>query len=321
MMMTIASLALAVLGTVGTETDTTFAVRPGSRLDVNNFAGEIAVKTWGKNEVRVEASHSSRAWIEVDDSSPTITLRAKSRRAVPVQADYQLTVPSWMALELSGIAADVSVEGSKAEIKVSTVNGDVNVQGGAKFISLASVEGDVSLSGARGRIEVSSVNQDIHIRDAAGDIMAETVNGDVLLERVDSQHVEATTVNGSLTYDGPVKDDGSYSFSTHAGDIVLGMTEKSNATVSVATFSGAFESNFSVEREGSRKGKRFSFTVGNGSAHVQLESFSGSIQVRKPGDVLRAKVYEKAYEKSTSKKSKDGSNPNDEPDPQDPEKE
>jgi DUF4097 and DUF4098 domain-containing protein YvlB len=293
--MTIASLALAVLGTVSFDTDTTFAVRPGSRLDVNNFAGEIVVQAWSKNELRVEASHSARAWIEVEDTSPTITLRAKSRRAVPIQADYRLTVPAWMALELSGIAADVSIEGTKGEIKVSTVNGDVHVRGGAKFISLSSVEGDVSLEGARGKIEASSVNQDIHIRDATGDIVAETVNGDVLLEQVESDNVEATTVNGSLTYDGPVKDEGTYRFSTHAGDIILGMTERSNATVSVATYSGEFESSIPVERAGHGKGKRFSFTVGDGSARVELESFNGSIQVRRPGDVLRA---EKASKKT-----------------------
>ena len=32
-----------------------------------------------------------------------------------------------------------------------------------------------------------------------------------------------------------------------------------------------------------RHGKRFDFTIGNGSARVELESFSGTIRLTRPG--------------------------------------
>ena len=56
-----------------------------------------------------------------------------------------------------------------------------------------------------------------------------------------------------------------------------------NATVSIATFNGEFESEFPVTLTEARKGKRFSFTLGSGSAQVTLESFQGTIRLVRPG--------------------------------------
>ena len=48
------------------------------------------------------------------------------------------------------------------------------------------------------------------------------------------------------------------------------------------SFQGDFESAFPVTIT-ERHGKRFEFTLGNGSARVELESFSGTIRLVRPG--------------------------------------
>jgi hypothetical protein len=60
-----------------------------------------------------------------------------------------------------------------------------------------------------------------------------------------------------------------------------------SAMVSVSTFSGDFESDFPVPVRETRKGRRFSFTLGAGSAQVSLESFQGTIRLVKPGHLAR----------------------------------
>jgi len=127
----------------------------------------------------------------------------------------------------------------------------------------------------------------VRVSDASGDIAAETVNGDVVLERVDATTLDATTVNGDLGYDGPLRSGGRYTLSTHNGDISLAMAENASAMVSVSTFSGDFESDFPVPVRETRKGQRFSFTLGAGSAQVSLESFQGTIRLVKPGHLAR----------------------------------
>src|SRR2546422_1006208 len=65
MLTTLATLAALALTQ---QTDTTVQVRSGARLEISNFGGEIAVKTWSRNAVRVVAEHSSRDRISVDPS-------------------------------------------------------------------------------------------------------------------------------------------------------------------------------------------------------------------------------------------------------------
>jgi DUF4097 and DUF4098 domain-containing protein YvlB len=188
-----------------------------------------------------------------------------------------------MALTLAGVHTNVKVLGSQAPVSVETVEGEVDVGGGNGLVSLRSVQGSVKLQGARGRISVNSVNEDVAVTRSAGDIMAETVNGEITLDKVDATTVEANTVNGDISYNGPIRDGGRYSFTTHNGDLTLTVAEGTNASVAVSTFNGEFESEFPVPLSGTRKGKGFNFTLGTGSAQVTLESFQGTIQLIRPG--------------------------------------
>jgi len=263
--------------------DSTVPVERGQRLEVSSYAGDITVKTWSRNAVRVEAEPGGRTRVEIDRSATSVTVRTEGRRGPPSLVDLQLTVPSWIPLDLSGVNTDVSVVGSRGAVEVETVQGQVDVEGGEGLVSLQSVQGSVSLSGAKGRLEVHSVNEDVFVSRSSGEVTAETVNGDITLSRVDASSVMASSVNGELTYDGTIRNGGRYAFSTHNGDITLTVPEGSNAAVSVATFNGDFVSEFPVTLTETRKGKRFSFTLGTGSAQMTLESFQGSIELVRPG--------------------------------------
>jgi len=280
---TSAMTALALLQQV----DTTVPAQQGQRLVVDGFAGEIDVKTWGRNAVRVQAEPTSRTSVEVVSGGGAVTVRSESRRGPPSSVDMTITVPTWMGLDLSGVYTDVTVTGVRAPISVETVQGEVDVTGGEGIVSLRSVQGHVHLKGAKGRIDVHSVNEDVRVSDASGEIVAETVNGEIVLERVDATSLDAGTVNGDVGYDGPIRSGGRYSLSSHNGDVTLAVAEGSSAAVSVSTFNGEFESAFPVTLRETRKGKRFSFVLGSGSAQVSLESFQGTVSLVRPGQ-LRA---------------------------------
>ena len=280
---TSAMTALALLQQV----DTTVPAQQGQRLVVDGYAGEIDVKTWARNAVRVEADPKSRTSVEVVSGGGAVTVRSESRRGPPSSVDLTITVPTWMGLDLSGVYTDVTVTGVRAPISVETVQGEVDVTGGEGIVSLRSVQGHVHLKGAKGRIDVHSVNEDVRVSDASGEIVAETVNGEIVLERVDATSLDVGTLNGDVGYDGPIRSGGRYSLSSHNGDVTLAVAEGSSAAVSVSTFNGEFESAFPVTLRETRKGKRFSFVLGSGSAQVSLESFQGTVSLVRPGQ-LRA---------------------------------
>jgi DUF4097 and DUF4098 domain-containing protein YvlB len=300
----LAALTAAVLTTSTTETDTTFAVKPGTRLELNQFAGSIAVQTWTKNAVRVVATHSSRVEIEISGGAPVLAIQAVHYRGLPTNVDFQLTVPKAMALTLSGVNTEISVDDSGGEISIETVQGEVTVTGGSKIIQASSVDGEVHLSDATGRIECSSVNGAVQIERSSGPVVASSVNGEIVLKAINSDDVEGSTVNGTVDYDGALKDGGSYRFSSHNGEVSVAIPERANATVSVATFSGDFTSPFPIPLTEQRHGKRFSFTLGTGSARLELESFQGGIRLRRPGNSEGKSGVDFKYDsKSKSKES------------------
>ena len=287
MLFSLAGSALTALALLQ-QVDTTVPAQQGQRLVVDSYGGEIDVKTWARNAVRVEADPSSRTNIEVSTAGGAVEVRTEGRRGPPAAVDLHITAPAWMGLDLSGVYTDVTVNGTRGPISVETVQGEVDVTGGDGLVSLRSVQGSVRLKGAKGRIQVNSVNEDVRVSDAVGEIAAETVNGEIILERVDATSLEATTVNGDVGYDGPIRASGRYTLSSHNGDITLAMAPTSSATVNVSTFNGEFESDFPVTLREARKGKRFSFILGGGSAQVSLESFQGTVRLVRPGQLHRS---------------------------------
>jgi DUF4097 and DUF4098 domain-containing protein YvlB len=280
----LASAAFAAL-MLPQQIDSTVPVERGQRLELDLFAGDVDVKTWSRNAVRVMADADGRGRVEIERSATTLSIRTSGRRGPPPSTDVQLTVPAWLPLDLSGVYTDVTIAGARGPISAETVQGDVSAEGGEGLVSVKSVQGSVSVTGAKGRIQANSVNADVEVRRSSGEISAETVNGDIELAGTDATTLTATSVNGDVSYDGPMHAGGRYALSTHNGDITLAVAEGASAAVSVSTFNGEFESDFPVMLTETRKGKRFNFTVGSGSAQVTLESFQGTIRLVRPGSV------------------------------------
>ena len=274
-------LAAAVLGifAMTAQTDTTLPAKPGTRLEVNNFGGEVAISTWNRDAVRIEADHGSRTMVQVTPFEKGLRISSSARRGPPGMVEFRITVPTWMPVVVTGPFNDVSIAGTRSDITVETVKGDVNVEGGIGFINLSTVQGLVSLVRSKGRIKLSSINEGVTATDIAGQISAETVNGDVLLEGIDSDAVDASSVCGDLTFKGSLRSPGRYRLQTHSGDIQVLLPEKPNAEVSVETFSGDFDSDFDVRLNALKGNQRFQFTLGSGGPQLDLEAFSGTIRL------------------------------------------
>lgn len=281
--MLITSLLLAVALHQGA--DTTLAVRKGQRLEVSVYAGSITVRTWNRDAIRVQADTRRKDHLDINADGSTVSVETSGKWGPAGSADVEITMPAWMAVELSGVETDLSVEGCKCTVHAETVRGDVTVKGGEGNVSVQSVEGSVTVTDVNGRVEAQSVNESVTVERVRGDLAVQTVNGDVSLEAITSSSVEASTVNGDIAYDGAIQNGGRYELSTHQGDIVLTMPENANATVSVNTFNGSFESDYPVTLTGKNQRQKFSFTIGSGSgsARVDLESFGGDIRLARPG--------------------------------------
>lgn len=278
------------------QTDQTVTVTRGARLSIDNFAGEVVVHAWDKDTLRVQARHASRTRIAIRNTPAVVTLSGGASTGPAGSIDYDITAPAWMAMKIEGQFNYVTVEGAQNEVWVETVRGDIVIKGGAGAVTAKTIEGEVTIEGARGKITVSSVNQGIKINGANGEIAAETTNGSIMLSRIESDSVEAGTVNGSIGYDGALTDKGRYAFTTHNGDISLAVPDSADATFNVRTYNGEFSTSLPVkgpDRSEVHRGKRITYTLGNGSAEVEVESFGGTIRLRRAGSARSGKDRDK----------------------------
>ena len=262
-------------------TDQTVDVAKGTRLVLSNNAGEVTVRSWDRDQVRVQATHSERETIDIQTAESTLRIRGRASRGPSNLIDYQVTVPRWMPVNLSGTYLESTIEGTAAEVTVETVHGNVRVAGGSGAITVRSVEGTITVEKASGKVKATTVNEGIRLLNVSGDMSAETTNGDIAIENAQTSSLEASTVNGDVTFNGTIRDSGVYRLTTHSGDIRVGLGGAANATVFVRTFQGDFGADFPIqlpEGQSAREGsKRFNFTLGNGSARIELQSFNGDI--------------------------------------------
>lgn len=270
------------------QTDQTVPVTRGARLIVDNFAGEVAVTTWNQDSLRVQARHSTRTKINIRTSDTGVRLSSDAARGPSGSVDYEITAPAWMPMRIEGQFNYVTIDGAQGEVFVNSVRGDIVIKGGSGSVTAKSIEGQVVVDGARGKINVSSVNEAIKITGSSGEITAETTNGDITLTGIQATVVDVGTVNGDLSYEGTTVDNGKYRFATHNGDILMTVPETANATFSVRTYNGDFGASTLTSLKGPprsdvRSGRRVTYTLGNGSADVELESFGGSIRLRRAG--------------------------------------
>ncbi len=269
------SLALAAITafTLTSDADTTFAVPRGTTLRVANYAGSVIIETWPKDAIRIEATHSDqdKVWIRSIDGAILIktTTSPKAQRST----DIHITAPAWMNLEVTGTHTDVAVEGTRGQVHVTTVHGDVDVARGS------------------GRLELNTVNRDIRVAHSGGTVVAESVNGDCVLRSMDADTVDASTVNGSIVYEGAYRPKGSYRFSSHNGDVAAAVPNSCDASFAVATFSGEFVSAFPVSVTGSNRGRRVQFSLGTGSARIELKSFQGTIHLYRSGSPVPISLH------------------------------
>jgi hypothetical protein len=267
----------------GATTDKTIPVAKGSRLTVSNDAGEVVIKTWNQDSLRVRASHSDRASVDIQNAAGVISIRSRATHG-RATIDYEITAPAWLPIKVSGQFPYIGVEGSQNEVSAETVRGDIVVKGGSGSVTARSIQGEIIIEDTKGRVSATTVNQGIRIAGATGEIVAETTNGDIILERIASALIDVSTVNGDVRAETTLPAGAKVRVETHNGDITLVVPETTGATFTVRTHNGDFYSNLPTKTVGEpRRGRRTIYTLGNGGADVELQSFGGTIRLRRPG--------------------------------------
>lgn len=272
------SIAVAA-GAMPQRIDTAVAVARGAKLHVEAQAGSVVVDTWKRDEVRVTADRPSDA-VDVHYGGGEVSVET-DRGGESV--DYRITVPEWMDVHIETLSSGVRVDGAGGEVVVSSTEGGIHVDGGRRFVSLTSVSGAIEVSDARARVQAQTLNDGITLRAVTGDVGARTVNGSITMSDVNSTNIRASTVDGAISFHGSIRPSGFYRLSSHNGRVSVFVSRLPDATISVTSFNGAFDTDFPLRLTSMSEGRHMTFTVGTGSARLELDSFNGAVALKRAG--------------------------------------
>lgn len=266
--------------------DTTLALAANGAVELSIHSGEIIVTTGGSGRVQIRAA-TERGTLELESSSSRVTLGVTGSRGRSREARFEVVVPQGTRIIAQSASGDISVRGTRAEADLHSISGSIELADGAQRVTIESVSGDIVVRDVAGNLRAETVSGDLDVASVRGDLEASTVSGDLTLEGVTAKWARAETVSGEMIYTGAIESGGRYDFTTHSGDVRLGLGGRAGIAFDVETFSGEIESDFPITLtpgatlEG--RPRRFEFTVEGGGARISVKTFSGDIQLGRGG--------------------------------------
>ncbi|HEY1727217.1 MAG TPA: DUF4097 family beta strand repeat-containing protein [Candidatus Baltobacteraceae bacterium] len=176
------------------------------------------------------------------------------------------------AAALAGMSVTISKDGSPVNDVDIRTHYDRDGRGGSVEYTLSVPRRAVlRLSNVMGNIVANGIANDMTLTDVAGNLSAENSDGSV----------RAHTINGAIVVSVTSFPEGrSVSLHTVSGAISLTVPHDAGAVVKAQTTSGGFQSDFPLTVKSEMVGSHANGRIGTGSGWIDLESISGTLQLK-----------------------------------------
>lgn len=265
--------------------------------------GDLKINGWRRNEVRVfvkdgrafklkprEKSEASGKpnwlWIgNMIEGRPGPSSQCLAGESIEIDA------PLGSILDLSGRAARTSIDSVK-QVKVKIVEGVITLRNIPGGINAYTSQGDVIVENSGGAIALQSTTGNIVAAEVTpgqiGEVLtAKTNGGSISLQRVEHRQIVASSISGSLLFDGKFLAGGIYDFRTSNGSIKLAIPVSTSCTIDATYGFGNFESDLPLKiitENVTPQAKRVVAKAGSGEgATVKLSTTRGSIEIKRQG--------------------------------------
>jgi DUF4097 and DUF4098 domain-containing protein YvlB len=287
-------------------TTKTFRLGDGGWLALSNIAGDITVSRGSGPDTTVEIVKTARGrdaadarellgLVTVDAAERAGRAEVKThypnderrngRRNINVSVAYNVTAPAGTRVAVESISGNVRITDIKGDVTVNSISGDLRISGGGRIGTAKTVSGNVEIADVQvdGTLASSSVSGDVTLRRvSARRVEAGSVSGNLRLEDVQCDRVSASTTSGGIAFSGPLAKNGRYELKGFSGDVRVQLVGSTGFELDASTFSGQIRSDdFPITARGQVNRRALSGTFGDGSAMLDLQTFSGSIVISK----------------------------------------
>ena len=220
------------------EEQRTLLLEPGATITVQNVSGQIDVRAWDGDHVRVIATkrikarsrEEAREWsdkveIIIEKYGQELLIEAKRpkdwteslesllegifQKKPSASVDFEISTPPDVHLEVSSVSGDISVRDITGEISIDVVSGDLEVFDIGSNVAIEAVSGDMVLKKIAGNVDLDAVSGDTWLESIGGNVRINVTSGDATLNKVDgdlyidgtSGDVSAENIYGDVNID------------------------------------------------------------------------------------------------------------------------
>ncbi|MEX2530517.1 MAG: DUF4097 family beta strand repeat-containing protein [Gemmatimonadota bacterium] len=252
------------------------------RIQAVNHA--VRVEAWDQDEVHLTGTIdplTQRLEVSGDERSVSIEIRHEGGESRNGPAgSLELRVPRGAMLSIGTVNGDLSIEGVEGgTVNVSTVNGAIRMDGSPATAALQTVNGPIEFEGSTDDLQLHLVSSDVQIRGAPRRVNVQSVSGRIDLQADEAmESIRVNTVAGEVVIAGALTSRSSVEVQSHGGPVILRLPAGTPAAYEVSTFSGSIQNRLTDDEPRTvPRSNTLRFVVGDGSAQVRLNSFSGSI--------------------------------------------
>jgi hypothetical protein len=284
----------------------TRTVRLGPRgwLAISNVSGTIEVRAGGRDTATLEVVKRGRGPsaaearrqlelvdVEILERGDRVDVRTRYRtwgHRHDARVEFTVTVPAGTHLAVRSVSGDIEVSGVTGEVDAEAISGTVRLRDVGRVSRARTVAGDVLIDGARvdGTLEASTTSGRVVVRRVRADrLELASVSGDLEIGDCTVRALVARSLSGQVRFAGALERGGRYEFRTHSGAVDLRLVGDVGFELDAGTFSGPITSEWPLrlaEQRARPIGRSTRGVYGDGSAVVEVTTFSGAVAVRKP---------------------------------------
>ncbi len=288
-------LAVGATAQAGAPINESRTVDARAQIVISNVRGSVTVSSWDRNEVAITGTlgeGSKELLVEGGNSRLSIEVKAPGQtgwfnwgsNSRMEDSLLDIKVPREAELEIDVVSANVAISGSAGRsIDVDSVSGRVRIDSNVQELQVGSVSGSIELTGKADRVEADTVSGEINVRAEAQRLTLETVSGRINVETVRFDEINASSVSGDISVRGaPTGSTARLSSETMSGSVRVRLPGELSARIEAETFSGRIRTDFGTVKEPEYgPGRSLSTTVGSGESRLDIETFSGDIDIRR----------------------------------------
>ena len=286
----------------------TITVQGPLRVELVNGSGDSRVNAGGDGQVHVEATIHASDWSEARsrqlvrelESNPPIRQEGSVVRigsssaggdssidytvAVPANTDFQGTTGSG-ELAVTGLQGAVKIITGSGDVALAQIGGDVRMTSGSGDLTLSNIggqtqittgSGDATLAYPKGEVRIETGGGDVQITQPADAVTIQTGSGDVEVSSA-SPDLRVHTSSGDITVTGQPLAGAFWDLHAISGDVAINIPPSSSFELYVHSSSGDIDAQIPITMEGTTGSHELRARIGDGKAHVEISTNSGSI--------------------------------------------